>query len=164
MRIKNRTARGMTAPPTAYCMVAQLRITVACRGGRMPPKCPPTACGCSISEPPRQGTLRASEASPRSPALRRPHPDRVPVSANLPPNRNVPDAYDLDALVVGQFLSDGRFGKKSLTAHRAHGRHREFLWDLQDVYCVAAIARPKVGRHVERADEDERGKHVLKLR
>jgi hypothetical protein len=29
------------------------------------------------------------------------------------------------------------------------------------VYCVVAIARPKIGRHVERADEDERGKHVL---
>jgi hypothetical protein len=79
----------------------------------------------------------------------------------LPPNGDVPDAYDLDALVVRQFLSDGRFGKKSLTAHCAHGRHREFLWDLQDVHCVVAIARPKVGRHVERADEDERGKHVL---
>jgi hypothetical protein len=86
--------------------------------------------------------------------------DLVPGSGNLPPNSHVPDTNDLDALVVGQFLSNGSFGKKGLTAHRAHGRHCEFLRDLQDVHCIAAVARPKIGRHRQRAYEDESSEHV----
>ena len=90
--------------------------------------------------------------------------DLEPGSGNLPPNRHVPDTHDLDPLVVRQFPTNGSFGKEGLTAHRAHGRHCEFLRDLQGMHCIVAVTRPKIGRHRQRAYEDESSELVSQLR
>jgi hypothetical protein len=50
-----------------------------------------------------------------------------PISGNPPPDRDMPDAHDLDTLVTRQLLTNRSFGKESLTAHCAHGWKREFF-------------------------------------
>ena len=116
-----------------------------------------TGCRGAVAEPPRRRVPRSSRVSRGRPAFWR--ACRL-LHAHLSSDGHVPDAHDLDALLVCQLSPDGGFSNEGLTAHRAHGRHCEFLRDLNDVHCVCAVARAKIGRDCERADEDKSGEHV----
>jgi hypothetical protein len=106
----------------------------------------------SIESRSREGDQHRPQSGCTAPMCGRP-------LGNPPSNREMSDAHDLDAFIIGQCLPYRCFCNKGLTAHSAHRRQRELLRHLQHVHGVVTAAVSKIRCQGQRADENDSGEH-----